>query len=829
MGKLRTNAQATPGTLLFTMDIKQEQTTLFNPTESKEINTVNLEQTAPLVEKTLGPTHRTLSTPKSESISDPGSISTTTLFTKPYVFAPNIDWDVTDVTNTVLYDNSLLAIFQTLERSPGGQALRANTFFRSGARVQLKLSSSPFHSGKLVFYYIPPGVDATFRESIYAKVQYPCVYVDAANSTTAELNIPFVAIKDFFATYNPDRLSDFGQIQVAVLNPLAIGTGGPPSVTFALSLHPTENQIALPVLAHTIDLQAAVAAAAYDLEKMVEPIVDTAEAWFDSEPKHIQAAKNNLDKPNLNNVTSTKDLNISAPSLSNMASMGTEHLSLFPEATFVHDPNDHSPFDDEMDILRISKIPSLLAQGSWTSTDDPQTLLQLLPIDPMAIPAIANGQQRITYPTYLSHCSLPFVYWRGSIDFHFTFASTPQHRGKVIVAWIPYDVIRAGVSGILGEDGATIESLSLFPNEIFDLSLNKEFSFSVPYNTETPYRLVNNNYNQVRADVQPPRGNEMDQQNSLGTLVMMIYNKLSHPETVTNNVAFNSYISAGNDFQLRALKYNRSGNSYENPNFVELQGMTVAMESSRGGMLHENDNRVGINSAYIKSTSYQHDNSEHNLCKLLSKYYPQIGFSFTVDPNNAREVLVASKPGLLMRSPRVGANLDPQWRNLISHFRDIYAFWHGSLNYFVIHNTTVNTPLLVTVTHEPNSDADVNQLIPPSATDQNPTYVTVETFERARINYGATSAYSHMSNLRVNPTLEVSTPYRSIYRRLYTKSNALGANDYTDLTESNGVLAFNYSNPSATEIPVSAFIFQSVGSDFRFKYLIPPPSIQIAN
>lgn len=837
------------------MDSKINQDTLFNPTQSREINTINLEHNEPLVEHTLGQSHSTLSSGKNESISDPGSVTTTKLFTKPIVFAPNQEWSVDQNVNTIIYSETLLTIFESLRRSPGGQSLRAHTFFRSGARVQLKLTSSPFHSGKLVFFYVPPGVRTQFRESIYAKVQFPSVFVDAGNSTTGELNIPFVTIKDFFATQNPDEFSDFGQIAVAVLNPLGIGTGGQSSVTFALSLHPTENQIALPVFAHDIVLQSGfVRMAAAIAPEVIPAIMEGAAPNLGSAlagaglgalgtsiidnvagngvEKELENTRNELDRikssMNVNNTSSSKDLNISAPSLSNMVGLGTEHLSLLPEATFVKSHNSASVFDDEMDLQRIARVPSLLQIREWEESDTPGTVLFKTNIDPMVMPGSTTLDSHFTlYPTYLAHVSSPFAYWRGSIDYHFTFACTEQHRGKVIAAWIPFDSMTDNISFI--EANPSVESLSLYPNEIFDLSLNSEFTFSVPYNTETPYREMSPFYSRLMLNSSDI--DNANQVNSLGTLYLMVYNKLSHPATVTSTIQFNAFVRAGSDYQLRALRFNRAEPvTYEKIRYVTLQsGLEVAMETSRGGMLTMPENRVGMVNSHISNTSFQDDGSEHNLGYLLSKYYPQVGLSFNLAANTTRRLSIANLPGILHRSPRHLTESDPRWRNLINHFRDIYAFWHGSLNYFFIHNSTVNTPVLLIASHDPQGLPTSSFLVPSSQSGQlNDTYGTFTSSveDTANVDLSETSVYSHISNIRVNPTIEVTTPYRSIYRRLYTVDNRLGASDFADKDESAGTLDLIYTNPSATDIPVSALAFQSVGSDFRFKYLIPPPSLR---
>lgn len=308
----------------------------------------------------------------------------------------------------------------------------------------------------------------------------------------------------------------------------------------------------------------------------------------------------------------------------------------------------------------------------------------------------------------------------------------------------------------------------------------------------------------------------------------MVYNRLSNPTTVTPTVQFNTFVRAGADYQVRALRYNQVATDYEKIRYLTLQGLEVAMESSRGGMLTMPENRVGMVNTHISNTSFQDDESEHNLKKLLSKYYPQVGFNFNLAANTTRRVRIANLPGITHRAPRQATESDPRWRNLINHYRDIFAFWHGSINYFFIHNSTVNTPVLLMASHNPYTTVDTNILVPSSAENQlNDTYATMTTTtqDTANTDLSETSIYSHMSNLRVNPTIEVTTPFRSIFRRLYTIDNRIGANDYTDFDECAGSLDLVYTNPSATDIPVSAMSFQSLGSDFRFKYLIPPPSL----
>lgn len=860
---------------------KYNQTTPFNVNTSKNINSISLEQNEPLVEHTLGK-HPVLSSRKDEAISDPGSITTTALMHKPIVFANDLSWSVGQEVNTIIFTATLVSLFEMLNVSPGGQNLRGNAFFRSGARVELKLSSSPFHAGKLVFYYVPPGVDETFRESIFAKVQYPCVFVDAGNSTTGVLDIPFVAIKDFFSTVNPDGLSDLGSINVAVFNPLRIGTGGPTEVQLALTLHPTNNQIALPVYAHDIEIQGVGTELADAVRGTIfdgtQGIVDNLPAGglfsllrdamikhesaqdnmakenaplftpLDDSPANnipsiISSIMNNLDKPgqsgspgqiepppNPNNTSSQTKTNTSAPTLANPAGISTEHLSLLPEKTFVE-----SPPHEEMNLSVVMRTPSLLQTAQWSDSSDSGTILFRAPVDPRLVPYLPSSSGRgIVYPTYLSHVIEPFAYWRGSIDFHISFAGTEQHKGKVIAAWIPYDSIQRDGTSFILQGNPTVEQLSLYPNEIFDLSLNKEFSFSVPYNSETPFRYITDVDQLISVNPSDPLATQSTlRDHTLGSFYVLVYNKLSHPSTVTSTIDFNVFIKAGQDFQVRALKYNDDlFQNFQKINYITLQGLDVVYESTRNGIMKEQVNRVGISDSQISRTTFQQDSSEHNLNLLLQKYYPQIGFNIAIDAGGITRLVINSTPGLSFRQPRdntdPATNPDPRWRNLIAHYRDIYAFWHGSLNYFIIHNTTVNNPIILMASHDPRdyslatSPVDIGT----DTTRTNPYSVSISREYANEEDLSETSIYSHISNLRVNPTIEITTPYRSIYRRVYSKDTLIAQADGPDQTESIGNIDIKYANPGTEAQTVSGLIYQSIGDDFQFKYLIPPPSLK---
>lgn len=828
--------------------------TSYNPTPQKIVNTINLDQKQPLVEPTLGK-HPNLFDAPHQSMTEEGKMSLNTWFTKPVVFQPNLTWATTDAVNTTLFTTTLVSILQSVP-TPGYLSLSGNAFFRSGINIDLRVSASPFHAGKLILSFIPPQVDLTYRETVYAKAMFPSVFIDAGNNTHGILHIPFIAIKDFFATQNPDSKSDLGSIRVTVLNPLAIGTGGSPQVTYSLSMNPTENDLNVPVHSHNVRIQSLIDAPgdvigdllgllkgefnqdfrqglhALGMDKLMNILSHSSGDLKTAKILH-DIINNNSNQPSVppqppapdipSGTTNVPVMDASAPSLANKSGLTAEHLSLTPEQSDMH-ANDQSKDLKEMDLKIVARTPSLLQICNYNGSNVVNDRLFTCPIGPYVLPgryAVGGGTPApgLIVPTYLQHATFPFAFWRGSIDLHFSFAATEQHKGKVIVAYLPNDTL--DVNGVPTITPMTVTDLSVYPNEVFDLSMNRDFTFKIPYNTETEYKENRNGF------IQPFDGTTPITQSNLrtttGTVVMLVYNRLTYPGTVTPNVQFNVFISAGEDFDFHGLR--DPVNNIFPTSYIQIQSsLDVIYESSLEGMKMEKANHVGVRQGFLSRSTYQADPDEIKLDKLLSRYYPQFAYTIGLAPNASRSVVITSTPGQVERAARSANNNDPIFRNLITHYKQLYAFWCGSLNQFIIHNTTVNNPIVLTVTHIPNQFNSTTTAYPNPMTN---TSDAVAGFIYANSNTGVTdlslsSLYSHVSNIRVNPTIEITTPHRSKFRRLYPQL----LNPNVD-TNSTGALYLRYSNQNPDGLNLSAVVYQSIGDDFRFKYLVPALSQQI--
>jgi len=306
---------------------------------------------------------------------------------------------------------------------------------------------------------------------------------------------------------------------------------------------------------------------------------------------------------------------------------------------------------------------------------------------------------------------------------------------------------------------------------------------------------------------------------------MVVYNRLTFPGTVTPTVQFNVYVSAGEDFEFHGLRDPRA-NIFP-MSYIQIQsGDDVVYEASLEGMKRENANVVGISKQLISNSTFQSSPEEMKLNKLLTKYQPQFAVNFTITASNSRNLIVQCTPGLIERDTTSDTLPDPIFRNLISHYKQFYAFWCGSLNYFFLHNSTVNNPVILSLTHIPNVELGVPTDYPNLVGNTNDAIAgfsasTTQT-PNTNIDLSFTAMYSHLSNIRVNPSVEVTVPHRSKFRRLYPKILGSAAD-----TQATGTLYLRYSNPTTTDQVVALTAFQSIGDDFRFKYLIPALSVQI--
>jgi hypothetical protein len=174
--------------------------------------------------------------------------------------------------------------------------------------------------------------------------------------------------------------------------------------------------------------------------------------------------------------------------------------------------------------------------------------------------------------SWLSYISRAFSYWSGSIDYRIQVVATQFHSGKLIASFLP---------GLSSADGISLSQKVACPNLIMDLNENKEWVFSVPWNSILPWLRVAYPY----WEYDPVRFSEI----ALGFLAISVLNPLTAPSTVAPSVEINVFISGGTDFKLKGPRnirmFPQMCDSYYDPPYptdlIALQGPMIGVEFTR--------------------------------------------------------------------------------------------------------------------------------------------------------------------------------------------------------------------------------------------------------
>nr|AWK77874.1 structural polyprotein [Robinvale bee virus 5] len=677
---------------------QSNETTLTQPTTQQTLNTVFLEQRKPLNESSLVTGIQHVDPSSKLSLSDPVSLATTHLFQKP-ILVRQVQWQTDAARDAQLLSFRIPDILTEIQ-SPALGLLSIHALYRTGFLIRIQVNSSPFHSGRLIAYFNPYGLSGLADGGLnyVSKTGLPHVFIDAANATVGHLEIPFLTLKDYFTTYQSDSDCRIGTFSLDVFNQLAVGTGGSPAVSVSIWLEPIATELAVPVARHDVQLQmeSLLSIAEGPIKQLLSMGINgTADLLNGALGTTSRGSGKGRDRPEIP-APENMGLCYSVPNISNGTGANpSDRLALIPTLTEVDDSDtSRMTVGDEMDLKLIAKTPMLLGVKAWTDSLTPGTRLTTIPVHPMVTSRNAAGGIVFALTTYLAYICNAFKFWRGSIRYRFEVVATQHHTGRLIVAWIPND--RSTVNGYPVADTLTINSLTQYPCEIFDLALNKEFEFVVPYNSPSRYKKMPEF---VHFDNLPDQVGTLAQDYTLGNLVVMIQNSLTHPGTVANSVDVNIFVSGGDDFDFRSVcPQNNSARTT-----ISFQSGDVELEGTRSGETNGSDAKIGVSTTGVQEDNTQGPGQETHLKFLLSRYYPSSSMRQTIPAGNAVTTSISSTPVFTYPNyTDAGCTSD-----LLSYFSRLYRFWAGGINHMLIHSTTVNQPVYLYTNHNPDWDYDV--------------------------------------------------------------------------------------------------------------------------
>nr|WKV33118.1 MAG: RNA-dependent RNA polymerase [Riboviria sp.] len=738
-----------------------------------------------------------------------------------------VEWNISNVRNDILVQFDLPSIFQQLDLYHR-RTLELYNFMNFTLRMDFRLNTTPFHSGRLVVMFDPmdlcknnPLIPVQNRDlNVFRASMQPSVEMDAGMNNVASLDIPWEHYLSYI-NMNQSRgpMHQNGTVYVLVQNPLFVPTSAPTSVSLNILVSCKDINLEIPVRPHALQLTApAVGTANMDLANSLTGAISdlTTGNLGGVLKKGVGALKRyvNFDKPAKLDTKVTNCLSSAAPLAHTVGIDGSVRLSTDPESSYTENHFSIAP-PEEKQISNIIQTRCLFDIKTWNQSDVVNTEIAAFKVRPGLYGlnrALYNGDAiyRET-PTYLSYMEKAFRLWSGGIVFKFKFASSQMHTGKLQFSFEP--TLSPKVYG-----GETVQDYGQGPSILFDLHESKTLEFHVPYVADRP-QLLTTNAN-TAADMNT-------EEQCLGILRVKVVNQLVGTGNVAPSIEMNCYIAAAPDFEFDVLAI-RSGVALSNfdiagiitqgePNMQTDATKTRAEDTSPGFSIVK-----GSRSRTRRNRFKDQVEDVRDACKrfgLLTDdavdmlpYTPWRGGSTTTSG------MYAGQSGYPVGLARVvGQGYGIQSYIPLYYFSKLFVFQSGSLRYKFVPMIDRTQPILFRAIYS-TMRISVAQ-ITPSISDNN-----------ANESYPQT-----IQNSSQDASIEIEAPFYSMFNQHLTQTDAvLGVADINAPYYSGQVqlTALTYDvdklppSPLLTDrkcIPYKAYI--SAGNDYDLRFLISPPDI----
>jgi hypothetical protein len=727
-------------------------------------------------------------------------------------------------------------------------------FMRADFVVRIQLNSTKFHCGKMLAFFVPMGcrtIDVTKITtdrgvSIPNAMVLPHAWLDASESTVAEIRIPFRHINTFLANYQNtsgvSSMTTLGELYFSIFNPLISSTSSTSTVDYTVWYYADTPTLHVPIFPYTLPnptfansdhtgLKRAIPAEAQmDVAKDIVSGASSlsrgdykgaADSAIRVGLKGLQLASN-LDKPNVEKAVNC----FTFPGFTHGTGVSSVmRLSLSPFSKTVHSPELVGNAADEMDLKKLVKIPSCIAQLGWNVSAGVGTVLSYWRVHPNVFWYVNKTAGTTDYISYsnLGYLSSKFMFWRGSITYHFSFATTQFHTGRLLVAFIPNYTVPGSPP--------SLDQLVNMPSMIFDIQKNKEFTFTVPYYSQTPWKRMP----PVPDDVQNGFAHATELGDVLGTIAVSVLNPLVAPLTVASNIVINVFMSGGDDFELMAPGRNNpemptqpwfGPSSFVQPDILQLSRFhmrrsaepaepqgddqpATGQPDNETYIFSKTSNVVtrGTSGFVIEADSLYGGESFMDLRNILKRTTLQGTFSVTTTYNsNVPLVSFNITPIFEMYNQPSGPTTAFYSTSLLSHYVNAFAFWRGSLQQRLVTITNKNANILSAIRHRPAF----------YETDNSYHVSTTVPLHKEDFNYA-----NCLENFSHKTCVDVEIPYYTRYVQLLTSSNVAGEQPTTL-----GSLAMNIFTTNNMDSSVSSNLnflhFAAAGDDFICSYYLGP-------
>lgn len=787
------------------------------PDVQQETNTTFLEQRA-IMQETTFPSS-VMSMPRKIELEMAESHWTARQQLSKPMQLSQVSWTTTQAPGTTIVDFTFPEVLSTMD-SVISRTLRMYAFYKLSPIFRFQLNSTQFHQGQLIISFDPfrqsrntivntPN-DVTPLFNRYYATGLPSIKIMASESDPVELRIPYIHPRQFLTSNSSssDVYNLMGEIRVTVLNQLRVAEGTSPQLTLTTWVYAADASVHVPISDHNITVEptSLVSSLFSNGSNLIgnlvtgnigkglrngQGLIDDLGKLFGFDYPVVPLAPPNTIKP--------------VETLANArGATRSERLALDPVSGHQVDTEETMIGRDEMDVLAIARMPMLLSQFAFSGTDPPQSRLLSIPVTPNIYAPLGSGDVPSVQPSFLSYVSNFFCFWSGSIQYEFEFVATRFHSGKLLIGFVPNYV---NINTLTYQQFANSH-----PTAILDIQQTSKISFTVPFQSATPLKVISNSLND---------------ESVLGTVVVFVQNQLTYASNVSPQIDVNVYIRAGDDFSLSVPRFPQDID-YERPapptisdplqsffsKFNKVEATSdITFQTSRTGQ-EDNSSTAVLSHGQSYSTPKPRFGETYSLIDCLRRFtsfvdqfsslnetnllvHPVYTGSFTNDITDPNDVYIR--------------NIYQPHSSYLSYFGKIFSCWSGSLRYKIMTTSPRSSTSKMSVYHIP---------------DYSYSYSKLDTSSESTLSgYAATS-----TDLAQNNALEFEVPFYSPYNFLLTSPSSTPA-DFVPTTRDNPDY-YNYASfpvvdgvLSTFSVPANSRIYIAAGEDFRYFYLRSPPPL----
>lgn len=769
--------------------------------------------------------------------------SSTAIIMEVPILIKNLRWEA-EAAGTILWEGLLPDIIAPI-KAPMKGPLSTNAYWISDFILKVVINSTPFNVGLLSFVEFP--FDKNYEHRTFAHyLNNPHVKLDAANSTTGELRIPFAHYLNFMSTNSTFVHNTFSRVALVVMQPLEVASGAATFVDVNIFLSPTEPETFVPIAQH----EPIFSAASYfsnhseikqQLEddharhRAIQPIhlrskiIDALDSISEDFPEPAKTVymlgKHIFGDGEHDYPTDPSQPNLQTPrgaqSLAHGSGMDpSEVLDLRGTNEFTYTQAQSGMMEPQHDITKLVRRPGYVSNVQYSSSQLNGHVLFNWLVSPLLCYASFETDEYHATPTPLAYFSSLYRQWRGSIIFHLHFVGASSMSGRVLLAWIPNDFSPTALS---------VTDAANYPSLVIDLQgEEKHWSFAVPYATYTSFKLVNDNkpyglYSPVYpTQLRSPTGVNCYN----GRLAMYVLTSLSHPSNTSDHGFFYIYTSGGPDFTLRSLVSSGPLITLEDePTPIRLKSKRNDFKIVNGtnSLWDVAESHDPINGYQLTITEQVQGNAdtpalmngegtvseeeqeiailadEVNLNYLCKRYYC-LGRQL-IPPGNLVNLRRAVTP---MQTTIYDSTDD---YNVLDYVCRPFVFWSGSMKFSLVVNSNMTISNWAWMLH--NVDSDV---IPPVRVKNDAPFATVDGATVANLAmYHQQVPFSRASNF------SSTCPYKTHYDRLLIEPPTF---PYDTDAVTSGCIDFGVADSVAGQKFLS---YYGGGDNFQLFFFVAPP------